>query len=74
MTYTDGKAPEIKDLTPHHAQERIVDICMEAIQDAGDAYWGLGRGSGKSTVRGMLAARLLAEDDYPLYEVKAIEQ
>jgi hypothetical protein len=65
-------APEIDELADLPAQRHIIDVCMEAIMDAGDPFWGLGRGAGKSTVRALLAARLLADEECPLYKVVPI--
>lgn len=73
MTY-HYTAPEISELVHHPEQQRIVDICMEAIEDIGDALWSIGRGAGKSTVRGMIAHAILTAEEHPLYEVKAIER
>lgn len=66
------RTPEIGDLKPIEVQQDAIDLVLWLIQ--GIPYFKLGRGSGKSTARAMIANAILAEEEHPLYEVKPKDQ
>lgn len=67
-------APEITTLTPSPEQRQVIeDVIRWLHRDTGAfAILSQGRGAGKSTLRALIAQRILDGDAEPLYEVRPI--
>lgn len=59
----------IENIVPTHPQQMVIDAALEAIQQVAPAFWATGRGAGKSTVKALIAHRLLDEEGYSPYKV-----
>lgn len=68
---TDYVAPELRELIPNAQQEMVISWVVEAVFNAAPVFWNTGRGSGKSTLRAMIAQAILDTDMHEsLYEVR----